>query len=335
MILRILACLLIGGAPAAALAHLNGVPTTAWPGSPHGVGAVSYGDYTITWTDYDDQATTGETTIDVFVSRTMPPTYRMGTRPRFPADGDPPIALALGIAEDDLENAVVWDTSSVPPGTWFVWTVAHDEPFEMVAFARGVVSVAREGGSVWPAVIVTSPDASSRVSDASFLIRFEAFDPDQSAAIRLEASRALDGVEWILLAEGLPAEGGGSFLWDTRAFSPGDWMIRATIEDARGLSTSAYGRFFVRIDRGSTGGGGIGGKGGSGGSGAGGQEPIGADGAAGAGGVGAGAGGAGGDLGPKRTTGGGCASARPAPPAGLAVVAVALLRRRWQGGTPA
>lgn len=266
-------------APCLAAAHLNGIPTIAWPSTPEGVGEVADESYRISWTDFDEQATTGETTIDIYATRRMPPTYRMGVVPRFEEDADR-VLVAAAIPERDLANVFEWDTSSITPGTWFVWTVAHDDPFEMWAFARGVVSVAHDGELPWPAVIVSRPDeGSTLVGDESVLLHYESFDPDGTARVTLEATRSLDGGDLVTIAEDLPADPAGSFVWDTREVGNGDWMIKATIVDSRGLSSSAFGRAFVRIAHRAKGTGGTGGGGGNGGAGGlGGTSGVGAGG---------------------------------------------------------
>ncbi|HWV39969.1 MAG TPA: hypothetical protein VN033_15980 [Vulgatibacter sp.] len=305
-------------APGVAGAHLNGIPTIAWPQSPSGVGEVADDSYRISWIDYDDRATTGETTIDIHASRRMPPTYRMGVVPRIEGDPDH-LVIAEGIQEKDLRNQVEWDTSSVPAGTWFVWTVAHDDPFEMWAFARGAVSVAHDGERPWPAVIVTRPDENSAVGDEMVVLAYESFDPEGTAAVRLEATRALDGSGLVVIAEDLPAHPTGSFLWDTRDVEEGDWTIQATITDARGLSSSAFGRSFVRVQHRSKGTGGAGGAAGAGGGGAAGA----------AGGMG-GVEGSGADAGDDPGAGCGCGAA-PGDAMGLALAALLLLRSKRAG----
>lgn len=305
-------------APEAAIAHLNGIPTVAWPETPSGVGEVADRSYRIAWTDFDDQATTGETTIEVHASRRMPPTYRMGVTPRIGDDPDH-VVVAVGIPERDFANEVEWDTSTIPPGTWFVWTVAHDDPFVMWAFARGVVSVAHDGELPWPAVIVSRPDEGSTVGDESILLRYESFDPDGTARVKLEATRSLDGSQLITVAEDLPADPFGSFVWDTREVGNGDWMIKATIVDSRGLSSSAFGRSFVRVAHRTKGTGGTGGAG-EGGSGAGGSSGA----------SGGGAGGDEADPGDDPEQGCGCGSA-PADVMGWALAAMLLFRSKRAG----
>jgi len=302
--------------PGVASAHLNGIPTIAWPEAPAGVGEVADSSFRISWTDFDDQATTGFTTIDIHATRRMPPTYRMGVAPRI-EDGPDHVVIATGIPERDFANEVEWDTSAVPSGTWFVWTVAHDDPFEMWAFARGVVSVAHGDEAPWPAVVVTRPDEGTPAADESALLRYESFDPDGTGRVTLEASRALGGGEPVTLASDLPADASGSFEWDTRDVEAGDWTIKATIVDARGLTSSAYARFFVRVAHRPKGTGGTGGGGG-------GSGGVGGDGGA----IGAGGHPEGGEGADDAPAGCGCGAGRADGAIGLALAVVLLGRRR-------
>ncbi|WP_373048679.1 hypothetical protein [Vulgatibacter sp.] len=313
-------------APAAASAHVGGVPTIAWFTAPETVGELADESFTFGWLDYDDAAETENTTIDFFFTAQMPPTYRMGGMPQG-LDGT---AIAKGVVELDPANEMVWDTSEVPTGSYFLFSLAHDPPFEMVAFSRGVVTVAHPGDPVPPAVLVAQPDGDSDVARGSYVIEWEAFDPDGTGTIRLEATTAIDGSERILVAEGLPAAD-GSYTWETTGLAKGDWMVKATLEDGRGLSHEAWGRFFVRVDEplGTGGTGGSGGTGGVGGVG-------GAGGSAGAGGSG-GSGGTGGGTAGSGSGGddGGCAAAPGGPLAGLAAAFLALARRRRRPGKAA
>lgn len=307
--------------PGAAPAHLAGVPTIAWFEAPREVGIVVDESYTFQWTDYDDtDGVVGNTRIDFFFSPTMPPTYRMGSVPSALV-GTP---IAKGIPESDLENAWVWDTSEVPAGTYFLWSMAHDAPFRMVAFARGTVTVAHPGDPIHPAIAVTDPDGDGHVATGSYVIRYEVLDPDGSATVRLEATTSPVGADRILLAEGLdPAT--GSFEWDTSELEPGDWSIFARIEDARGLSHEAWGRFFVRVNDEGPGVGGSDAEGGGGGGGGGDSGGNGGD--------GDGAGGDAGVQGGVVAVGCSCSNGGSAWPLSP-LVALALLwrRKRHPGG---
>lgn len=313
-------------APGLASAHLAGVPTTAWFTAPDEVGIAADGSFEFAWTDYDDQATTGSTTIDFYYSAEMPPTFRMGAQPRG-LTGTP---ILKGVAELDLANKAVWDTSEVPAGTWFLWSIAHDPPFEMVAFSRGSVTVAHPGDPIHPAILLATPSAEGDVADASYEIQFQASDPDGTGRVTLEVTSSPDGSNRTVIAEDLdPAA--GSFTWDTSALEEGDWMVRASITDGRGFSHTAWGRFFVRIDH--AGAGGAGGTAGSGGGGAAGSGGGGEGGTAGS----AGEGGTGGpptdDFGNDGSSGGsGCAASCGTGIAALAFAFPFFGRRRHPRG---
>lgn len=304
--------------PSVAAAHLAGIPTIAWFEEPADVGTVVDGEYTFRWKDYDDtEGVVGNTLIDFFYTSAMPPTYRMGSTPSALV-GTP---IVKGIPEADLDNAYVWDTSGVPAGTYFLWSMAHDAPFKMVAFSRGAITVAHEGDPIHPAITITDPDGDGHVSQGAYVIRYQAFDPDGSGRVRLEASSSPVGADRILLADDLaPAE--GAWEWDTTGLEAGDWSVFARIEDGRGLSHEAWGRFFIRVNR-QDGEGGSGGHGGSAGSGWEGE-----------GGLGGGGGTAEGpdDLGTERPEGCACGSAGAASSgAWLTVLPLLLWRRRSSG----
>lgn len=300
-------------APAPVLAHLGGVPTTAFVVSPDDVGLVVDDVFTVAWTDYDDLAETQDTLIDVFYTAEMPPTFRVGTSP----DTLNGIAIAKEIPELDPVNALEWDVSAVPSGSYFIFTVAHDPPFRIAAFSRGVVTVAHEGDPVHPAVMLLQPDGIKDVGRGTYSIEWKAFDPDGTGTIRIEGTMNADGTGLRTIAEGLdPAA--GAYEWQTDGWERGDWMLRISLEDARGLSHTAWSRYFVRVADPIPNTGGTGGA-------------AGAVGAGGAPGGDAGAGGGatpGGAGGARRDPGSGCAHV-PALPSllGLAL-AVAALRRR-------
>lgn len=286
--------------PAVASAHRMGVPTTAWFTEPEGVGIVVDESFAFAWTDYDDTADTEHTTIDFYFTPAMPPTYRIGTVPS-QLDGTP---IVKSVPELDPTNRHVWNTTEVPSGSYFLFSIAHDNPFTMVVFARGVVTVAHEGDPIHPAIFVTEPDVDREaIARGHAVIRWLAFDPDESGRVRIEVTRRPDGSDLVTLAEDLDPSI-GRFVWMTDGFEPGEWMVRATLEDGRGLVHQAWSRSFVQIE-GQGGAGGEGGVGGDGG--AGGAGGAGGDGEGGAGGAGgnSGAGGGGGAGGASGGAGGG------------------------------
>jgi hypothetical protein len=228
--------------------HVSGVPPVAWPETPFEAGELADESFLLEWTDYDGPSPTGTVTVNWYYTNEMPRTFPLGVIP----DTLTGTAIVTGIDEADLENRYAWDTSSVAADSYFIWSIIDEPPEEMavlrvVAFARGVVTVAHSGDIVHPAIIFTRPDSPYYIADEHFLILYQSFDPDGTGRVKLEASSSTIGDDFVLLAEDLPASRDGSFAWDTTALSEGDWTLRATIEDARGLKHTSYCRFFLRV----------------------------------------------------------------------------------------
>jgi len=238
---------LLGEAPLP-VNHVSGVPPVAWPETPFAAGELADDKFVLEWTDYDGPSLTGTVTVNLYYTAEMPRTFPIGVIP----DTLTGTAIVTGIDEADLTNRYEWDTSSVAPGSYFIWTLIDEPPEEMavlriIAFARGVVTVAHDQDPIAPAIVITRPDSPYYMADHDYLIKYDAFDPDGSGRVRLEVSSATVGGDFTVLADDLPAVRDGMFEWNTSTLSEGDWTIRASIVDARGMSHSSYCRFFLRV----------------------------------------------------------------------------------------
>lgn len=229
-----------------ASAH-GSLAAVAWPTNPDGVGEIADASYTFAWVDSDQLTSTGTATIDWFYTATNPPTFPAGGIPAG-LEGTP---IVLGIPESDTANQYTWDTRGVAPGSYWIWSIVNEPPGErgsiqIVAFSPGVVTIAHPGDDISPAVVIKRPDSPYRWADESYVVEYAAFDPDRSGRVRLEAARASHEDELILLADDLHTST-TTFHWNTSALPEGDWLLRATLTDARGRTFSAYGRFFLLV----------------------------------------------------------------------------------------
>ena len=224
----------------------------AWPETPFGVREVADQSFEIRWFDATNSAEpvvgTGTVTFDFFYTSNMPRTYTYG---RVPPGLDGTLIQA-GVPESDPDNQLVWDTSAVPAGSYFIYTVANDTDSTAsdpvgVAFSRGVVTVQHPGDQAHPAITFSQPDNPFHFATDGFELRYLAFDPAGDAQVRLEASSSTATDEWILLAEGLPAEPDNGFEWSTVDVREGPWSFRATLVDGRQRTAVAYSRFFVTV----------------------------------------------------------------------------------------
>lgn len=232
----------------AAWAHPLGGPAVAWPTTPQTVGIVVDRSYRFEWTDTNFLTPTGTISIDWFYTPVMPPTFQLGVTP----DDLEGTVVVLGVDEQDRTDAYTWDTSTVAPGSYWLWSRMNDLPGEtslrINAFSRGVVTVAHPGDVIHPAIAMTSPRSPFEVAESSeYLVTYEAFDPDGTGRVTLEAMRQRDGSDAIEIASDLPAASSATVTWRLTDLPEGDWILRATLRDARGLTAVAYGRFVLSV----------------------------------------------------------------------------------------
>ncbi|MEL7367964.1 MAG: hypothetical protein AAFN74_03560 [Myxococcota bacterium] len=236
--------------PTLVWAH-GGNPAVAFFNEPVGVGIVVDDTFTFTWRDADIPIPTGTATVDFFYTVNRPMTFTPGDIPDDLA-GTP---IVTGLRERDLDNRYVWNVSDVPTGSYHLWSRVNEPPSEdmsiqIIDFAPGIVTVVQPGDSVPPALLVTSPRNAFEFTDAQYEITYEAFDPDGTGRVRLEAAMvptSSNAPAFIPLADDLPADAEGRWTWNTSALPDGDWMIRATLTDARGQSFTTYSRFLLLI----------------------------------------------------------------------------------------
>jgi hypothetical protein len=219
--------------------------------SPGSVGEVIDASYTFRWNDQDEAVASSEATADFFYTQKMPPPFAPGTLPA-ELEGTP---IVRDVLVWDKTNAYSWDTRTVPSGSYFIWSVVREpDPRavkqRIVSFSPGVVTVAHPGDPIAPAVVVVQPpDPFHWPASNEMHIGYRAFDPDGTATVRIEAGRWSDGnMTMNVLASGLPAVGEGVFKWDTTNVEEGDQVVRASIEDRRGLEFSAFDRYFRFIN---------------------------------------------------------------------------------------
>lgn len=205
--------------------------------------------FAVRWLDTNQPIVTGTATIDLFYTEHNPPTYRLGTVPETLTG----TAIALGIRETDPTDSVLWDISEVPTGTYWVWSIMHEPPNELgfqqiFHFSPGTLTVVQAGDEEPPAIYITAPDTPFPYADTSFELKYDARDPHGSGSVKLEATTELDGSDLRLIADDLPAVRDGRYSWNTIELEKGEWMIRATIKDARGYERSVYARYFLLVE---------------------------------------------------------------------------------------
>ncbi|MEQ9497563.1 MAG: hypothetical protein RIT81_11910 [Deltaproteobacteria bacterium] len=232
-------------APATAWAH-GADPAVAYITAPTGVGNVVDESVELLWVDADRSIPTGTATVDFYYTDRQPPTFQAGERP----DDLVGETIVTGIWEKEMPNAYTWDTTSVPAGSYLIWSQVVEPPEEnmaiqIIGLSPGIVTVAHPGDPVHPAVYLTSPTSPFKFAHRSFELTWDAFDPDGTGRVRLEAMIGPDG-EPLLIADDLPPDQ-GSFVWDTSQLEENDWTLKATITDDRGLSFYHYSNYVLLV----------------------------------------------------------------------------------------
>jgi len=230
-----------------AYAHL-GAPSLAPVTGPVGAKNVVDTEYVITWTDYDQSIPTGTATVDLFYTQTNPEAYYRG---QLPPDlhGD---TVVKGILEKDPTNRYVWNTSTVAAGTYWIWSRVNEPAGEQnsglsfIEFSPGVITIAHPGDPMHPAIVITRPNKPVAIATDDYLIEYEVFDPDGSGRVKLEAAPS-DEDQFTTLVDEAVTSSVVQYLWDTSSLRSGDWKLKASISDNRGLSFVAHSRYFVTV----------------------------------------------------------------------------------------
>ncbi|MEQ8280287.1 MAG: Ser-Thr-rich GPI-anchored membrane family protein [Deltaproteobacteria bacterium] len=195
--------------------------------------------YTFTWTDFDTDGEGGVAFQDFYFTTERPPPWPIWSGPAF-LEGAP---IAADIRLADTTNQLTWDTSTVAAGAYWLWSIARDPDIlndaTTIRFSPFPVSVAHAGDEVAPSVVLTSPADAFDIADDTYAITWSAFDPDGSATVTLEAGTSTDGSALDVITTEVAAAD-GSYAWDTSALPEGDYLLRIRLEDARGMTFTAY-----------------------------------------------------------------------------------------------
>ncbi len=217
---------------------------------PDRSGVVVSDAYTFRWADLGTGSALGSgmTTQRFYFGRAH-------VAPWYPWSPPPPPAGELivdGIPDTDPANRYTWDTRAVPAGAYWLFSLADDPdlalPDATLRFAPYPVVVARAGDPIAPTIVLLEPDNGYDHADDRFEIVWSAFDPDGTGRVTLEAASSTNAASRRSIARDLPAAA-GRHTWDTRDVPEGDYILEATLEDARGFRFSAFARYFLLVTR--------------------------------------------------------------------------------------
>lgn len=214
--------------------------------TPEVSGVVAQGSYTVRWVDLGLGLGDAVSRQHIYFGVERPPPWFVWGPPKFP----PGTLIAGEILDTDPTNAVVWALDDVPSGAYWLWSRADDPdvvlPGATLRFSPFPLIVQHPGDPLHPSVVLTEPNSAFDYADTSFELVWEAFDPDGTGRVTLEAGTSTLGMDLEVIAQDLPADV-GRFVWDTRELPEGDYVLRATLRDARGFEFKTYAANFVLV----------------------------------------------------------------------------------------
>jgi uncharacterized repeat protein (TIGR01451 family) len=159
--------------------------------------------------------------------------------------------FVLGTTAADSDDRFIYDPATGnlffdPDGT-------GDAPQQQIATLTGAPSLSAadifvSGSSTTPTIKITAP--ATDVSETEVTIQWNAFDADSEAQISLFYDTDNQGVDGVLIADGLAeTDGQGSFVWNTENVPKGDYFIYAKIADEKNSPVFSYSKGQVKLQR--------------------------------------------------------------------------------------
>lgn len=228
-------------APQLALAH--GTPPIRFV-SPVGPAAqVERGaPYVVSWHDPDLYP---DDLLELHARPTSPPPY-ITFWPTERIDGAP---VAPVVTMEDPVNALTVDTAGLAPGPWFFWFSVRDAGGDKYVAPAGVLTVLEPGVPPAPTIWLHEPATSTGASGEAFDAVWSTW-PTDGVTVTLEAS--VDDLEGLALAPIADDLAGGTQVRHTvelRCVPDGAIGLRATVRDAAGRTGSAWATGRVSLHR--------------------------------------------------------------------------------------
>src|SRR6185295_15242636 len=144
-----------------------GIPTAANFQNPNQLGVTADQSFDFTWID-NEQDMTGK--FDFFYqSSNVHPLAPVGS-PEFMGQMVPG---AQQVAISDPANHYLWDTSTVPSGSYYLYEITADAPLPPISgISLAPVTIQHAGDPLYPAVLVNEPDGIGDIVVDSFAIKW-------------------------------------------------------------------------------------------------------------------------------------------------------------------
>ncbi|WP_371415551.1 bluetail domain-containing putative surface protein [Dolichospermum sp. UHCC 0260] len=157
--------------------------------------------------------------------------------------------FVLGTTAADGDDRFIYDPATGnlffdPDGT-------GDSPQQLIATLAGAPNLSASdifisGNSTTPSIQITAPD--TNISGKEVAIEWNAFDADSQAQISLFYDTDDQGLDGVLIADGLAeTDGQGSFIWNTENVPQEDYFIYAKIVDETHSPVFSYAKGQIKL----------------------------------------------------------------------------------------
>lgn len=210
------------------LSELSITPPSITINEPNGVGDTTNTSYLITWLADDSEE---DASISLFYDSN-----------NFGSDG---ILIASGLSEN-ATTSYTWNTTAIPDGSYYIYGIIDDgENSPVVDYSSGKVTINHNGA---PAITITEPNGTGDNANQSFVIKWNATDPDDDAAISLFYDLNNFGQDGTLIVSGLSENSTTTqYTWNTGPLPAKDYFIYAIIDDGVNAPVTSYSTHVVKV----------------------------------------------------------------------------------------
>jgi hypothetical protein len=162
---------------------------------------------------------------------------------------------ANNIQEDDdkADDFFLWKVSEIEPGDYYIYALITDNRNPIgKAISSGpitVKNVLNGPENIPPFIEITEPNGEKDKANASYIIRWVDYDPDDDALISLYFDTNSSGYNGTLILNLISEDGkNDEFLWHISNLPEGDYYIYAEINDGEVIYESDYSRGPITVD---------------------------------------------------------------------------------------
>jgi hypothetical protein len=225
--------------------HVGGIPTQAVYDKPVQLGESADATARIEWHD-NEQDMTG--LFDFFYQSSNIRPSVMSTHPDFAGT-----LFGSGVPISDTVNLLDWDTSAVPPGSYYIYEITRDPPLSPVySVSPAPITVQHGGDPRWPAVVVDEPDGIGDTQPARFAVQWRATGEGPLTATIRYGEVLNDTLTEVAAGVPMVEAGAGSYegcyLWNISLLAQGTYYVQVDVSDGA-RSHAAFSRNVLVVYR--------------------------------------------------------------------------------------